>query len=608
MGKKSLKENLQKKEVVESLGKVLMNGNEAIARGAYEAGVVVAASYPGTPGTEILASMAQYDDIRADWSVNEKTAMEIGIGAAMGGVRTMVSMKQQGINVALDPLINWSHTGTNGGMVVAIADDPGQHSSQTEDDTRMIAKFARVPCLDVYDSQSAKDYVRRAFEISERFDTPVILRTYTRVAHAKSIVEMSTRVEQKPKGFIRNPQKWVVVPGNAIKREAVVIQRLEELKNFAEETDLNVVEWGSKDVGFVTSGAAYQYVKYVMPEASIFRLGLSFPSPVKRLRDFAAQVDKLVVLEETRPFFEEEMKIAGIAKEIIGRSHFLKQGELSPFIVHKGLIGAGIKPKRPVPVVAEPEQGLLRPPLMCAGCPHRAVYYSLRKLDYHSLGDIGCYTLSVLPPLASMHTAICMGASIGNAVGLAKAGTSEKPIVATIGDSTFLHSGITPLLDAVYNQSNIVVIIMDNRATAMTGGQGHVACGRTAKGGETVAVDFEDLVRGLGVKWIRKIDNYDVKRTRAAIEEAVEYPGPAVIINTRPCALMPKRIASTPYAVSEEKCVGCHECMNVGCPAITVTERLTKKGKEIVHIDELVCTGCSVCAQICPSKAIQLTE
>jgi indolepyruvate ferredoxin oxidoreductase alpha subunit len=608
MAEKALKKNLQKKEAVKSLGRVLMNGNEAIARGAYEAGVVVAASYPGTPGTEILASMARYDDILADWAVNEKTAMEIGIGAAMGGVRTMVSMKQQGINVALDPLINWSHTGTNGAMVVAIADDPGQHSSQTEDDTRMIAKFARVPCLDVYDSQSAKDYVKRAFEISERFDTPVILRTYTRVAHAKSIVDISPRVEQKPKGFIRNPQKWVVVPGNAVKRETVVIQRLEELKNFAEETDLNVIEWGSKDVGFVTSGAAYQYVKYVMPEASIFRLGLSFPTPAKRLRDFASQVDKLVVLEETRPFFEEEMKIAGISKEIIGRSRFLKQGELNPFIVHKGLIGAGIKPKRPVPVVGEPEQGLLRPPLMCAGCPHRAVYYALKKLDYHSLGDIGCYTLSVLPPLASMHTAICMGASIGNAVGLAKAGTSEKPIVATIGDSTFLHSGITPLLDAVYNQANIVVIIMDNRATAMTGGQGHVACGRTAKGGQTVAVDFEDLVRGLGVKWIRKIDNYNVKRTRAAIEEAVEYPGPAVIVNTRPCALMPKRITSTPYGVNEEKCVGCHECMNVGCPAITVTERLTKKGKEIVHIDELVCTGCSVCAQICPSKAIQLTE
>jgi indolepyruvate ferredoxin oxidoreductase alpha subunit len=608
MAQKALKKDLAKKEVVESHEKVLMNGNEAIARGAYEAGVVVAASYPGTPGTEILANVAQYNEIRADWAVNEKTAMEIGIGAAMGGVRTMVSMKQQGINVALDPLINWSHTGTNGGMVVAIADDPGQHSSQTEDDTRMIAKFARVPCLDVYDSQSAKDYVKRAFEISERFDTPVILRTYTRVAHAKSIVEISPRVEQESKGFIRNPQKWVVVPGNAVKREAVVIQRLEELKNFAEEIDLNVIEWGSKDVGFVTSGAAYQYVKYVMPEASIFRLGLSFPTPAKRLRDFASQVDKLVVLEETRPFFEEEMKIAGITKEIIGRNHFLKQGELNPFIVHKGLIAAGIKPKRPVPVVGEPEQGLLRPPLMCAGCPHRAVYYTLKKLDYQSLGDIGCYTLSVLPPLASMHTAICMGASIGNAVGLAKAGTSEKPIVATIGDSTFLHSGITPLLDAVYNQSNIVVIIMDNRATAMTGGQGHVACGRTAKGGQTVSVDFEDLARGLGVKWIRKIDNYNVKRTRAAIEEAVEYPGPAVIINTRPCALMPARIASTPYAVNDEKCIGCHECMNVGCPAITVTEKLTKKGKEIVSIDEFVCTGCSVCAQICPSKAIELTE
>ncbi len=610
MGGKALKkvEGVQEPGGRENQGTVLMSGNEAIARGAYEAGVEVAASYPGTPGTEILANVAQYEEIKADWAVNEKTAMEIGIGAAIGGVRTMVSMKQQGINVALDPLINWSHTGTNGGMVLAIADDPGQHSSQTEDDTRMIAKFARVPCLDVFDGQSAKDYVGRAFEISERFDTPVIVRTYTRIAHAKSVVELYPRETHPSEGFIRNPQKWVVVPGNAVKREAEVIQRLDELRAYAEETDLNEIEWGSKDVGFVTSGAAYQYVKFVMPEASIFRLGLSFPIPAEKLRDFAAQVKKLVVLEETRPFFEEEMKIAGITKEMIGRSHFLKQGELNPFIVHKGLVSAGITPKRPVPVVGEPQEGLVRPPLMCAGCPHRGVYYVLKKLDYHSLGDIGCYTLSVLPPLASMHTAICMGASIGNAVGLAKAGTSEKPIVASIGDSTFLHSGITPLLDAVYNQADIVVIIMDNRATAMTGGQGHVACGRTAKGGTTSAVDFEDLVRGLGVKWIRKIDNYNIKRIRAAIEEAVEYPGPAVIINTRPCALMPKKISTTPYVVNEEKCVGCHDCMNVGCPAITVTDKLTKKGKEIVNIDRYVCTGCSVCAQICPSKAIQLVE
>ena len=589
-------------------GRVLMSGNEALARGAYEAGVEVAASYPGTPGTEILANIAQYDEIKADWAVNEKTAMEIGIGAAMGGVRAMVSMKQQGINVALDPLINWSHTGTNGGMVIAIADDPGQHSSQTEDDSRMIAKFARVPCLDVYDSQSAKDYVGKAFEISERFDTPVIVRTYTRIAHAKSVVELYPRAKHEPKGFVRNPQKWVVVPGNAVKRETVVVQRLEELRAFAEETDLNEIRWGAKEVGFVTSGAAYQYVRHVMPEASVFRLGFSFPTPAAKLRDFADRVERLVVLEETRPFFEEEMRIAGITKEIIGRAHFLKQGELNPYIVHQGLMKAGIVPRRPVPVVGPPQQGLIRPPLMCAGCPHRAVYYALKKLDYHSLGDIGCYTLSVLPPLASMHTAICMGASIGNAVGLAKAGTSEKPIVATIGDSTFLHSGITPLLDAVYNQSDIVVIIMDNQATAMTGGQGHVACGRTAKGGTRTAVDFEDLVRGLGVKWVRKIDNYNVKRTRAAIEEAAEYPGPAVIINTRPCVLMPNRITSTPYFVSEKKCVGCHDCMNVGCPAITVTDKLTKKGKEIVNIDRYVCTGCSVCAQICPSKAIQLVE
>ena len=597
---------LKKDQEIE--GRVLLNGNEAIARGAYEAGVVIAASYPGTPGTEILANVAQYEEIRADWASNEKTAMEIGIGAAMGGVRVMVSMKQQGINVALDPLINWSHTGTNGGFVLAIADDPGQHSSQTEDDSRMIAKFARVPCLDVYDSQSAKDYVARAFEISERFDTPVILRTYTRVAHAKSPVDLYPRVEQEAKGFIRNPPKWVVVPGNAVKRETVVIDRLNELKAYAEETDLNVIEWASKDVGIVTSGAAYQYVKYVMPEASVFRLGFSFPIPAERLREFASKVDKLVVIEETRPFFEEEMKIAGITKEIIGRTFFLKQGELNPYLVHQGLVNAGITPKRPVLAVAEPQPGLLRPPLMCAGCPHRGTYYVIKKLDYHSLGDIGCYTLSVLPPLASMHTAICMGASIGNAVGLAKAGTSDKPIIASIGDSTFLHSGITPLLDAVYNESDIVLIIMDNRGTAMTGGQGHVACGRTAKGTESVAVDFEDLVRGLGVKWVRKIDNYNIKRIRAAIEEAVEFKGPAVIINTRPCVLMPKKISTTPYIVNEEKCVGCHTCMDVGCPSISVTERLTKKGKEIVNIDQMVCTGCSICAQVCPSKAIQLSE
>jgi indolepyruvate ferredoxin oxidoreductase alpha subunit len=598
------------KEGQKSEGRAFLSGNEAFARGAYEAGVVLASSYPGTPASEILLNAAQYKEIIADWAANEKTAFEICIGAAMAGARTMASMKQPGVSVCLDALLNWSHTGTPGGFVLVANDDPGQHSSQTEDDTRMYAKLARVPCLDPSDSMEAKEFVGQALALSEKFDTPVIVRGTTRIAHSKTIVNLYPRKEYPVKGFERNPNKYVVVPGRAILRETEVIKRLAALREYVETSPLNRVEWNSKEVGIITSGIAYYYTKRVIPEASYLKLGISFPLPEKMIKNFASKVKKLVVIEETRPFFEEEIKIMGV-KDFIGMDYFRIQGELSPDVVREGLKKAGIHMEQPLPVVSKAIDAPPRPPVMCPGCPHRGIFLAFKKIDANVYSDIGCYTLAFAPPISALHTSICMGASIGNAVGMAKVGGSDKPIIAAIGDGTFIHSGLTPMYDAVYTQANITIVILDNRITAMTGGQPAAESGFRANGSPTVTVDLDTLVRGFGVKFVKHVDPYDIKGCIEVLKEAIAFEGPAVVLTNRPCALMPRKIKDKPYMVVEEKCTGCGICMSSGCPAIGLSDQVakkSKKGEKARIIDLSLCTGCSVCAQLCAVHAIQLIE
>jgi indolepyruvate ferredoxin oxidoreductase alpha subunit len=600
----------RKKGEQKSEGQVLLSGNEAFARGAYEAGVVLAASYPGTPASEILLNVAEYKEIIADWAANEKTAFEIGIGSAMAGARTMVSMKQPGVSVALDAFINWSHTGTPGGFVLVASDDPGQHSSQTEDDTRMYAKLARVPCLDPSDSMEAKEYVGEALALSEKFDTPVLMKSTTRISHSKTIVDLYPRQEYPVKGFERNPSKYVIIPATAIPREAEVVKRLAALREYVETSPLNKVEWNSKEVGIITSGIGYYYAKRVIPEASYLKLGISFPLPKKMIKDFASKVKKLVVIEETRPFFEEEIQIMGI-HDFIGMDYFRIQGELDPDVIRAGLKKAGIPMEEPAPVIAERIDAPPRPPVMCPGCPHRGIFLALKKIDANVYSDIGCYTLAFAPPISAIHTCICMGASIGNAVGMAKVGGSDKPIIAALGDGTFIHSGMTPLYDAVYTQANITIVILDNRITAMTGGQPAAESGFRANGSPTVVVDLDALVRGVGVKFVKHVDPYDVKGCIEGLKEAIAFKGPAVVITSRPCALMPKKIKTTPYTVLAEKCTGCAVCMSTGCPALGVSDQAagkSKKGEKARFIDAAVCTGCSVCAQFCNAKAIELAN
>jgi indolepyruvate ferredoxin oxidoreductase alpha subunit len=585
--------------------RAFFSGNEAFARGAYEAGVVLASSYPGTPASEILENLVQYNEIIADWATNEKTAFEICIGAAMAGARTMVSMKQPGVNIALDPLINWSHTGTPGGFVLIACDDPGQHSSQTEDDTRMVAKFARIPCLDPSDSMEAKEFVGEALTLSEQFDTPVIIRSTTRVSHSKTIVELYPREKHPVKGFERDPNKYVVVPSQAILRETEVVKRLLAIKEYVETSPLNKVEMNSNEVGVITSGIAYYYAKRVIPEASFLKLGIPFPLPERMVKKVASKVKHLVVIEETRPLIEEEMKIIGI-KDFIGMDYFRVQGELNPDVVREGLKKAGIATKESMPVIIQTFEAPPRPPIMCSGCPHRGIFLVLKRIDANVLGDIGCYGLGFSPPISAMHTAICMGASIGNAIGMAKVNGSDKPIVAMIGDSTFLHSGMTPLLDAVYSQANITVLILDNRTVAMTGGQPTPASGSRANGTPTEKVDLEKLIEGFGIKFIKYVDPYNIEESLMVVKEAVAFKGPAVVITNRPCVLMPKKIKGTPYTVIEDKCIGCEVCMKIGCPSIEVTDKLLKRKGRIKAINISTCIGCSVCSQFCPTKAIQL--
>ena len=582
--------------------KVLLSGNEAIARGAYEAGVSVATAYPGTPSTEILENIVAYKDIYAEWSPNEKVALEVGTGAAIAGRRVLVAMKHVGVNVAADPLFTLSYTGIRGGLVIVTADDPAMHSSQNEQDNRNYAKFAKIPMLEPSDSQEAKDYVKLAFEISERFDTPVMLRSTTRISHSKSIVELSEPLPQKVQGELeKQPDKFVMLPKFARIRHPLVEERIQKLIAFADTFEENVMELNDTSIGIITSGVCYQYAKESFPHYSFLKLGMVYPLPLTLIRDFAARVEKLYVFEELDPFFEEQVRSLGI--KVTGKDVFPICGELDPTSAEEGIRGKGIQPDREPPRVTLPP----RPPNMCPGCPHRGIFYTLKKQGVFVTGDIGCYTLGALPPLNTMDTCICMGAGIGHALGIEKALGPEGSgkAVAVIGDSTFLHSGITGLLDIVYNRGTSTVIILDNRTTAMTGRQEHPGTGFTIRGEATKSVDMETLCRALGVTSVKKVNPYDLTEITSVLAEEINRPDPSVIIAEAPCVLHRRREKSSegPFMIEENTCVGCKTCLQIGCPAIEWQEGENGKGK--ARINHPLCTGCAVCAQLCKKTAIQ---
>ena len=592
----------------------LLSGNEALALGAYHAGVSVATAYPGTPSTEILESLARFKDIYAEWSTNEKVAMEVALGAAYAGARSMASMKHVGLNVASDPFVAASMTGVNGGLVVVCADDPGIFSSQNEQDNRHYARLAKVPVLEPGDSQESYDIMAYAFDISETFDTPVLVRTTTRISHAKSVVKVNKgRIKAtRPLGFRYDVAKYVMLPVNARPRHVFVEARLLKLAAYAEDFPLNRQEWGEHRLGIVTSGVAYQYAREVFPNASFLKLTMTYPLPENLIRRFAARVDKVIVIEELDPFLQESIQAMGIKAS--GKEFIPRVGELTPGIVEKaaraaGLIGGTVAEQaETVPNLPK------RPPLLCAGCPHSGIFFVLSSLGHRLVlsdkegktakepaftitGDIGCYTLAAYPPLRAMDTTACMGAGIGQALGMEKAGVSNK-VVAVIGDSTFLHSGITPLANAVYNEGKITVIILDNRTTAMTGHQEHPGTGISAQGKETRAIDLEQVVRGLGVNDVKVINAFNIKALRSAVRSSLDNPEISVIIVRGACAV---RLTAHHEAriIDTEKCNQCTLCLQIGCPAI-------QSGNSGVYIDSALCVGdaCTICQQICPRQAI----
>ena len=579
--------------------KEILSGNEAIARGAYEAGVKVACAYPGTPSTEILETITRYPEINSSWATNEKVALEVGIGASFGGARSLVTMKHVGVNVAADPLFTLSYTGLNGGLLLVTADDPELHSSQNEQDNRNYAKFAKVPMLEPSDSQECLDFTKLAFEISERYDTPVFLRTTTRISHSKSVVELGERATglAEPQ-LVKDPAKYVMLPGNARGRHIVVEERTVALSKDACSMPINRMELRGAKVGIITAGVAYQYVREVLPDASVLKLGMVHPLPFGLIREFAARVEKLYVVEELDPFIEEQVKAMGLA--VTGKEILPLCGELTPGRLRKGF---GL-PEQPQSA-AEKLPG--RPPNMCPGCPHRGVFYTLNRLKAYVSGDIGCYTLGFMPPLSAMDTCICMGASIGMATGVSKVLTPEerKKVVAVIGDSTFLHTGVNGLMDMVYNKGAATVIILDNRITAMTGRQENPASGHTLMDDPANAIDFPLLCQAIGVKNIRTINPLDLEECERVIREEMERPETSVIITDKPCVLIKREGVFTPGAVLEvnpETCTGCRACLKIGCPAIEWVPSDGKKGK--AHIDPLLCNGCDVCRQLCKFSAI----
>lgn len=575
--------------------KQLMLGNQAVARGLYESGCKVVSSYPGTPSTEITEYISKYDEIYSEWAPNEKVAMEVAIGASIGGARAFCAMKHVGLNVAADPLFTVSYTGINGGLVIAVADDQGMHSSQNEQDTRNYAIAAKVPMLQPSDSRECVEFIDLAYSISEQYDTPVILGLSTRVSHSQSIVETGERKEIPLKEYKKDPSKYVMMPAAARGRHVVVEKRHLDLVQLAEKTPLNRVEMGDTKIGIITCGIAYQYVKEAMPDASVLKLGIVNPLPVELIKDFASKVDKLYVVEELDPVIETHCRKIGL--DVVGKELFPICGEFSQRTVMERLSQA------PQAGGEFPEQVPVRPPVLCPGCPHRGIFYVLKKLGVMVSGDIGCYTLGALPPLSSMDTTLCMGASISGLHGFNKARGEEstKKSVAVIGDSTFIHSGITGLIDITYNRGNSTVIILDNSITGMTGHQHNPTTGCDIKGNPSPSVSIEEICRAVGVKRVSVVDPNNMKQTEQVIRQELEAEEPSVVIVRRPCALLKSVKHAPALVVNRDKCINCKICFRIGCPAI-----YTDGGN--TTIDPTLCVGCGQCTQLCPKNAIEAGE
>ncbi len=593
---------------------IWMSGNEAIALGAFEAGVKVASGYPGTPSTEIMENLSKYEGVYTEWAPNEKVGLEVAIGASYAGARALATMKHVGVNVAADPLFTAAYTGGRGGLVVLTADDPEMHSSQNEQDNRNYAFAAKVPMLEPSDPAEAKEFLKIAYELSEQLDTPVMLRITTRIAHVKGVVVKGKKMDLSiTPGVEKVPGKFVMLPAMARKRRVVVEERMNECCELAETAEYNRIEAGDTKRGFITSGVSYLYVKEAFPDATVLKLGMCWPLPEKKIRQFAASVDELFIVEELDPFLETHIKAMGI--ECRGKDFIPNQGELNTAILRES-----IEPDSEKDLFTPPELPM-RPPNMCAGCPHRGIFFNLSRMKVFVSGDIGCYTLGFLPPLSAMDTTVCMGASVPIAHGMEKAlgDDAHNKVVAVIGDSTFIHSGITGLINTVYNNSASTLIILDNRITAMTGQQQNPLSGYNIKGEAANSIDLEALCRAVGVKHIYMVDPHDVVETRKVLKEAVELTEPSVVISKAPCVLLPELKLQKPvsYFTNQENCVGCMSCIRLGCPAISWTtfaageaeERgYRKKQKGISKIDEILCNGCGQCASLCKFNAITRGE
>lgn len=575
--------------------KVIMLGNEAIARGAYEAGVKVSAAYPGTPSTEISEYLVQYkEDLYCEWSPNEKVATEVAVGASIAGTRAMSCMKHVGFNVAADPAYSVSYMGVNGGLVIIVADDPGLYSSQNEQDTRMVARAAQLPVIEPSDSSEAKEYIKMAFELSEQFDRPIVYRTTTRLAHSQGLVTLEDRKVPEDKPYVKDIRKTVMMPGNAKLRHIEIEKRNKELAEAANTLPINRVEMNDTKIGVITSGIPYQYVKEALPNASVCKLGLVNPLPRKMIEDFASKVDKLYIVEELDPVIEEQVKSWGI--ECVGKDIFTVQGEYSANMIRERILGETLEIDQPAAVPG-------RPPILCPGCPHRSVYYTLKKLKMHAAGDIGCYTLGAVAPLSVVDTTMCMGSSISTLHGMEKAKGKEyiKNWVAVIGDSTFLHTGVNSLMNMVYNQATGTVMILDNSTTGMTGHQDHAATGKTLMGDSTYAIDIPGLCRAMGIKNVVEVNAFDIETLEKTIREEVAKDEVSVIITKSPCVLLSKEKKPL-YTAHSDKCKKCGMCMKPGCPA------MTKNADGTVYIDDTMCTGCGLCEKLCKFNAIELVK
>lgn len=575
--------------------KKIMLGNEAIARGAWEAGVKVSSAYPGTPSTEISENVVKYDEIYAEWSPNEKVAMEVAIGASMVGVRSLVSMKHVGVNVASDPLYTVSYIGVNGGLVMIAADDPGLYSSQNEQDSRAVARAAKVPVIEPSDSNEAKEFVKFAYDLSEQYDTLVMVRTTTRLAHSQGVVELCERQEREDKPYVKNIKKNVMMPGMAKARHLHVEDREIRMAKDASAFPINRMEMGDTKIGVITSGIPYQYVKEVLPNASVLKLGLVNPLPKDLVREFASKVEKLYIVEELDPIIEEQVKAMGIA--CTGKEIFTVQGEYSANMIRKAILGMDLQ-------LEDAAQVPNRPPILCPGCPHRSTFYVLKKLGIHAAGDIGCYTLGAVAPLGVVDTTVCMGASISTLHGMEKAKGPAfiRNWVAVIGDSTFMHTGVNSLMNMVYNQSTGTVLILDNSTTGMTGHQDHAGTGKTLKGDIVNAIDVVKLCTAIGVPNVKVVDTFNVPELEKTIREETAREELSVVIVKAPCALLNKKKVTVQYKANPDACVHCGMCMKPGCPAIT------RNADNTITINDTMCNGCSLCAQLCKFGAIEKVE